>query len=139
LFELSPSEEKVTRAIRPKTQGYVTLAMNPNGKSLYMSEAKQVEVFDLAENKVVKKILSPSTVESILRGAVTPDGKYLYLPAGFTETVVMIDLVTNKYVESFQAGSEPTAVAIAPNGKYAYVADGSEDASAVTVVDISEQ
>jgi YVTN family beta-propeller protein len=139
LFEFNPAAAKLTKTINLRNDGYVTLAMNPNGKSLYLAEANHVDVFNIAENKVVKKIALPSSIVSVLKGAVTPNGKYLYLPSGFLEEVVMIDLATNKSVKSFQAGSDPTSIAIAPNGHYAYVADGSETASGVSVVDISDQ
>jgi YVTN family beta-propeller protein len=137
LFELDPSTQKVTKTINLKKHGYVTLAINPNGKSLYLVGPKHAAVFDILENKVVKEIAFPETIQSVLEGAVTPDGKYLYVPTGFFEDVLMIDLATNKYVKSFQAGSDPTSVAIAPNGHYAYVTDGT--GSTVSVVDISDQ
>ena len=34
--------------------------MNPNGKSPYLAEAGHVDVFDIAENKLVKKLPCPA-------------------------------------------------------------------------------
>jgi YVTN family beta-propeller protein len=138
LFEVDPATQKVTKMLNLASAGNVTLAVTPNGKSLYIAEEKEVAVLDIVENKVVKNIPLPKEFRFPFKGAITPDGKYFYLPVEIGQEVVMIDLTTNRYVEAFQvgAGAFPTSLTIAPNGHYAYVTDSSSP-GALIVIDIS--
>jgi hypothetical protein len=52
----------------------------------------------------------------------------------------MIDIIAGKYVSSFSAGLDfALNLAIAPNGKYAYIAGGFSKYLEVAVVDITPQ
>jgi YVTN family beta-propeller protein len=53
--------------------------------------------------------------------AITPDGKYAYVPNG--ENVIVIDTATNKVTATITAQNWPCGIAITPDGKYAYVTD----------------
>ena len=136
LFEINPATQKVTKTINLECDEEVTIAVTPNGKSLYIAEDKEVAVLDIVENKIVKKIPLPVDVGPPFKGAITPDGKYYYLPVETGQDVLMFDLTTNRYVKAFPAGGFPTSVAIAPNGHYAYITDGSNPGG-IIVVDIS--
>ena len=74
--------------------------------------------------------------------ALTPDSKYLYVPVNnFPNSpgaLVVINTVTNLVTlpaPAAQLGNEPTAIAISPDAKRAYVTDMAD--SSVTVIAIS--
>jgi YVTN family beta-propeller protein len=70
--------------------------------------------------------------------AVTPDGKYAYVPNG--ESVAIIDTTTNKVTRTVATQNWPTGVAITPDGKYAYVTETNTPTNQdglVSVIDIA--
>jgi len=68
--------------------------------------------------------------------AVTPDGKYVYVPNG--EYVAVIDTASNEVVAKVDAGIWPYSDAtVSPNGKYAYVLDrGLHGVGSVYVINV---
>ncbi|MFY9983490.1 MAG: hypothetical protein WAK31_01980 [Chthoniobacterales bacterium] len=110
-----------------------TLAISPDGMQLYVARAKSIAVFDVTDDKMIQKISAPLTRFTGDRASVTLNGKYLYTPNQFG--VVMIDVATDRYVSSCAPNTVPTAVAIAPNGSYAYVSDAINNA--LVVLDIT--
>jgi YVTN family beta-propeller protein len=70
--------------------------------------------------------------------AITPDGKYAYVPNG--ENICVIDVATNNATGAVPAPNWPNGVAITPDGKYAYVTDTNSPAGQegiVSVIDIA--
>lgn len=123
------------------------LAISPDGTKLYLTgiatsnNLPVVAIIDTANNQVT------DTIELLQRDwnpgqpAITPNGKFLYVPVYYggsrpnNDLVVMIRTATQKRVTHIVVGTQPTSVSIAPNGKYAYVAnliDGT-----VSVIDIT--
>ena len=113
-------------------------AVNPKGEEdvYVVSLAKRAFVV-IQDNKVIKNIK-----ESNYPGycAVTPDGKYLYLPlnssnSGPSNKVIMVSTTTYKTVgKPITVGFQPRAVAITPDQKFAYVTNYQDDT--VSVIDI---
>ena len=113
-------------------------AVNPKGEEdvYVVSLAKRAFVV-IQDNKVIKNIK-----ETDYPGycAVTPDGKYLYIPfnssnSGNGNTVIMVSTTTYKTVgKPITVGFQPRAVAIAPDQKFAYVTNYQDNT--VSVIDI---
>jgi YVTN family beta-propeller protein len=144
------------RILMPSTDGTYGICLSRNGKTAYVLNAgfvynnttPSVVVIDTTTNKVTANVDVPATAgvqEGGFRMGLTPDGNYLYVPVeepGFfgsgPGSVVMVSTETNSVVGhpvTLGDGSHPE-VAIAPDGKHAYVTN--ESASTVTVIEISE-
>ncbi|MBV8661439.1 MAG: YncE family protein, partial [Candidatus Dependentiae bacterium] len=118
------------------------IAITPNGNYAYVTNfgsnnfapfGTTVSVIDIAINSVVETIdlgIQPAGI------AITPNGNFayvsnyntLYAGAGFTDltagqgTISVIDLIGNFVISSVIAvGQSPDAIAISPNGQFAYV------------------
>lgn len=118
------------------------ITITPNGESAYVLELDQVGVIDTKTNTVTTSIdLSPYGGATGYFMGLTPDGKYLYVPVtnGTGKgNLVVINTVTKTVTApapAAQLGDFPTAIAISPDGKYAYVTDY-EDGT-LTVIAIS--
>lgn len=67
--------------------------------------------------------------------AVTPDGRYAYVPHYDSVDVLVVDLVTRVVTHTIQVGESPAAPAITPDGRKAYVAIYQRPA--IAVIDIA--
>jgi DNA-binding beta-propeller fold protein YncE len=78
----------------------------------------------------------------ITSGAVSPDGTRLYLVASDTSEIGVVDTITNSILTTFPVpggGESPVAIAISPDGNYAYVLDkGSSDLTIFSRQNISQ-
>jgi YVTN family beta-propeller protein len=107
--------------------GSVVIA--PNGKKAYVRNlgSGTESVIDTATNTVSSTITVSTAAFSGIHDqeAVTPDGKYLYTPV-YPGMVVMVsteaDSVVGTPLTNFDT---PDAIAIAPDGKRAYIVDDS--------------
>lgn len=124
--------------------GPFAIAVAPNGKYAYVTNfgsnnfapiGTTVSVVDLSSYTIVATIdlaIQPSGI------AITPDGRYayatnyntLYAGSGYTDltagqgTVNIIDIATNTVIPpTIVVGQSPDAIAIAPNGQFAYVSN----------------
>ena len=124
--------------------GPFAIAINPLGTLAYVTNfgsnnfapyGTTVSVVNLNSNTITATIpvgIQPSGI------AITPDGKYayasnyntLYAATGFADltpgegTVNIIDIATNTVIPpTIAVGQSPDAVAISPNGQYAYVSN----------------
>jgi YVTN family beta-propeller protein len=125
--------------------GSSNFCINPSGSNLYVCDiGTYVDTVDISTQGVTKTCLLGAETDLLVLGqpAVTPSGKYLYVPievnttTGETQsTVVMIDTSTGKTAgEPITVGSAPSFVAITPKGNYAYVSN----LDSVSVIDISQ-
>jgi len=113
------------------------LAVTPNNTSVYVANSGDttVSVINTATNTVVTTVSMQNFPFQI---AMTPDGAFAYVtefqedrarrtkkhvPQSGTLFVEVIDTTTNQVVGSIANLNSPTAVAISPNGAFAYVAD----------------
>jgi len=71
--------------------------------------------------------------------AVTPDGKYVYVPTG--QTVAVIDTSTNKLLTSINTGKRSMGVAVTPDGEYVYVTNdipvNMDNGASVSVISVA--
>lgn len=97
-----------------------------------------VSVVDTSSGKVLGEIsvgLHPNDV------AASPDGRFVYVANGNTDDVSVIDTRSDTVVETISVrllttsenliGDSPNAVAVSPNGRWLYVANGMDNAVAV--------
>jgi DNA-binding beta-propeller fold protein YncE len=103
-------------------------------------------VLNIAKNKIETVIpLSQKHYDLPGFAAITPDGKYLLVPLEVREgnpegndKVDIVDLVTQKRVSAqITVGYQPVAVAVAPDGSHAYVAN--YYSSSVSVLNVSSE
>lgn len=95
-------------------EGPVGLALAPNNKNLYVVNTlnNTVSVFATHDGSLITVIPYTTSIKYI---AITPDGKYAYLPLISSDQVAVIDLKTNKFLDfTIQVGSQPNFLAITP-------------------------
>ncbi|MDR3550864.1 MAG: YncE family protein [Candidatus Babeliales bacterium] len=128
----------------PGFSGPFAIAITPDGKYAYVTNfgsnnfmpiGTTVSVVDLSTNTIsatIELAIQPSGI------AITPDGRYayasnydtLYTDTSFSSlvpgqgTINIIDIATNTVIPPIIAvGQSPDAVAISPNGQFAYVSN----------------
>jgi YVTN family beta-propeller protein len=94
------------------------IAITPDGKTAFLLSGKGISVIRMSTNKVLKTISPGPSFGTGL--AVTPDGTQLFV-SNFYGTVSIINIVTDKIEKKLTVGYNANAVAISPDGKYAYV------------------
>ena len=114
----------------------ITITIAPNGVDLYavdQIEPLQKRTYDnivtldtVSHKKAGTVTLDPYQYGVPIASAITPDGQYLYFPTSSGE-LLTFDTATQavETVSSVLPGAyNNVGIAIAPNGNYAYVADG---------------
>lgn len=127
--------------------GAQQVIINPNGNDVYVIDlARDREFTDaVAVNTVTgktKKYYAVGTGQHVMSLGVTPDGNYLYLGVydytNNTAEVMSMNAANGNIIGSaVSITPSPAAIAIAPDGNYAYAA--SSAAGTVTVIDITPQ
>jgi len=116
--------------------------MNTNGKQLFLSALHSIAVINTSSSRIVRTL---TQTFDHLPAVITPDGKFLYMVSGTSrdieKKVTMIE-VASGLVAGKQIVLPSTrffAIAIAPNGKFAYVFGDVQDGgpAGLYVVDIS--
>jgi large repetitive protein len=124
----------------------VGINITPDGKTVYTINATSVSAIDTNSNTVISTIdLSTLTTGTGAFAAVAPEGDYLYVavtdkldPSGAPGNLVLISTATNEVVGTpLVVGINPFAVAIAPNGKHAYITSTNFGVGEVTVIEIA--
>ncbi len=124
----------------PLSPGLLTLS--PDGSRLYVQngDGASITVIDTTTNAAVGDPISFTTTGNNGNLAISPDGRYLYVPEstspGFIKVVdTQTDAVTSIPFENYAV---PSNVAFSPDGHYAYVTatvqPGSQVNSALVVI-----
>jgi len=117
------------------------LSFSPDGRYIYVSlwdktggNVHSVSVLDAEDNSV--KATIPVDTRPFL-SAVTPDGRWLYVPNHDTHTISVIDTNSDQVVDKISVAPNPHYVSFSVDGKRAYVAD--HESNLVTVIDTANR
>ena len=148
---IDTTNNTVSAVIDPSAMPYPAggLAISPDGATLYLAGENTnfepvVAFIDIATNQITHTILlkQRSFFDPGIP-ALTPDGLFLYVPVltgrsrPADNAVKVINTATKEKIGRVVVGKEPVAVAIAPDGNYAYVSNYLD--ATVSVIDISPQ
>lgn len=124
----------------------VFLKFSPDGQKLYLNHRKVVTVVDTSSNAKIQKIAMPIAEggrnNEAAQTAITPDGKFLYVPYPNADTVAMVDTSTNQAAGSQVSVGGPQAIAVAPTNPFAYAiggVDSGTEEGLVYVINISPE
>jgi YVTN family beta-propeller protein len=124
----------------PGNSAVEAIAITPDGKHVYVPYLSNgdtlqlhVAVIDTGTSTVVQSVLVGSGPTGPIANqiAVTPDGKYVYVPAGSND-VAVIETASNTIIKTVAVGSTPIGIAVMPDGAHLYVANqGSNSVSVI--------
>lgn len=103
------------------------IVADAQGQKLYIAEttAKQIDVFDIATQKVTGTIRVPAEPTGL---TLTRDGARLYVTCRAVKgTVCVIDTRAAKVSHTWPVGHTPTAPVLSPDGKFLYVCNRFEN------------
>ncbi len=109
------------------------LAISPDGKTLYASDATaaNVSILDTASQTKLGEIALQGKPHGV---AVTADGSTLYVAEYGAGTVAVIDTANREVTSRIAVGQWPTGLAVADASQRLYV--GNQDSHTVSVVDL---
>lgn len=109
------------------------VAVHPDGSLLYVGDtfSGSIHMVSVVERKVVKSIETGCTASSDL--SLNPAGTQLYITGCVFPGVLGIVDTATMVSHNVPVAGEPTAVAFSPDGRRAYVVDGSESGSVVVL------
>jgi YVTN family beta-propeller protein len=134
-------------SLKPSNDLTVFLTFSPDGQKLYLNRRDKVLVVDTSRNKIIKWINMPIALggnnNENGQSAITPDGKFLYVPYAFGNTIAMVDTSTNLPAGNQVSVPAPRAIAVAPANTFAYAvgngSSGSSEEGEVYVINISPE
>jgi YVTN family beta-propeller protein len=122
------------------------VAITADGKSLFVAANDAVYQINIANQTITRTIpvTNPNGTNLLAYPALTPNGKYLYVPVAGQESnntliegnyAVVINTATGKLVgQPISVGHVPIMAAITPNGKYVYISN--EYDGTVSVIEV---
>jgi YVTN family beta-propeller protein len=118
-----------------KTGGYLSayLVVSPKPPRMFIIRYTSIKSFNTQTNRNGEQFTIPGIGQllGLCYTAITPDGKYVYIPNG-ESGVEMVEIAT-RTATTFQAGPLPSAIAIAPNCHYAYISGIGDQIDAVDI------
>ena len=107
---------------------YMGCAFSPDGAHLYYGSADEGRVLelDVASGSVVRAFdLNGGGYADSFAGDLTlgPDGRLLFVVDQFNYRLVTIDVAARRIVRSVRVGRNPFAIALAPDGRTAWVSN----------------
>ena len=124
----------------------IQVVFAPDGNTVYVADSGNYLLYVIdadssssSYNSVTATMSFPEQFSSCL--AITPDGGRLYLGQSESSGVVIVidtsSLSIIGTVADIPTSSQPSSIAITPDGNYAYVTDANGDNNVVYVVDIN--
>ena len=138
VYDLS-TDQLITNIPLSASQG--TISINIIGTRAYVADTSgNIDVIQTSTNTIVTAITLPGT-PFVTGAAVSPDLLTLYVldadQTTPTNALFYVSTLTNTVTSSVALSSNPTAIAITPDGRYGYVTLGG--ASSVVVIDLALQ
>lgn len=127
------AEEKVSQRIS-MTQGWMGLAVSPDSRFVYASAGGEdrVLVYRAAAGRLTFDHEIPFEPRTFPAGlAMNRDGSRLYVTANLANAVKVVDLKTNRVVNTLPAGEKPYTCAISDDESRVYVSNWGEDTISV--------
>ncbi len=109
------------------TQGYI---FSPSENTIY--------IVDLITHQLTGDVIhAPGDVPYPWRGALSPDGRWLYVSLRAEEGILVVDTSTNTSVDFIGLNGAPNGIAFSPDGQFAFVAMylSTDSPDAVAVID----
>jgi YVTN family beta-propeller protein/VCBS repeat-containing protein len=133
--EISPAAANTVVAVINRLPSTYALAINPAGTRAYVTTFSTVLVIDLATNTKIATIGCPKSCNGNYSVALNPAGTLAYTAGYVSDSVSVIDLVTNRVTATIAVGDGPIEVAVNPDGTRAYVANA--NSGSVSVLDLA--
>ncbi len=150
VYVIDTETNTVITTIKPTYEaGIESMAIDPNGKYLYVTWEGMLTVINTADNIVINtgpaviSVSRPSVWDNntyayqcpISAFAITPDGKYAYVPGGLfpNNQVIVTEIATGHQSTPIPVGLYPTGIAITPDGRYVYVTNSGSNT--ISVID----
>ncbi len=133
LFVIDTATNTVTATL-PMPESVSGIAVSPDGRRVYAANSKQVFVIDSGTNKILADIPTGTGPYGLTGIAINPAGTRVYVTSNWDQSVLkVIDTRDNSVVSTidFGRGSIPVGVAVHPNGRRIYVAEGGSGSLAV--------
>jgi YVTN family beta-propeller protein len=103
-----------------------SLAVSPDGTRAYVTNYydNTVSVIDTTGNSVITTIAVPyRDTCCVTNAAVSPDSSKVYVTNQLDNTVSVINTATNTISGPYDAGFQPSIIAVSPDGRRLYLAD----------------
>ena len=128
---ISTVTKKAIREINVRPS--LDIAIAPDGERLYVVDPMSEELVQIstANYEVVGRIPLGQDANDFTQFAVSPDGDLVYVPVD--NLVTFVSMKSEEVVGTIEIGSEAlgtfslNGIAVSPDGKYVYVANGDED------------
>ncbi len=136
LFVIDTKTDSVTHEIdvgkRPRS-----IAFTKDGKRAYAPAEVDgtLTVIDATTYKPIKTVKVPGEGAKPMGTAISPDDSKVYVSTGRGGTVAVFDSKTNSFVDTVRVGSRPWGIAVTPDGKELWTANG-PPANDVSLVDL---
>lgn len=148
-IDLATGNVKATIPLPDTVSSVAYLTVSPNGKRLYINYVKGTNPNRAPKQNLILQV-DTSTNQAINtigvtynfnfgNSAITPDGKYLYVPGA---EVLMLNTITDKIADRISVGGGALrSVAIAPSAPFACAVGvyGNNDEGELYVIDISPE
>lgn len=115
-----------------------TIAVTPDGTQAYVPystpTAVSVAVINNVTGTVTQSISIGPTVytAAFTQGAITPNGKSVYVTSQASNNIAVVDTASNAVVKTVTVGTTPSGVAVTPDGAHVYVSNqGSNNLSVI--------
>lgn len=118
----------------PITEGWMGLALSPNGKQVYVSGGSRdrILIFELVDGKLTpgaEIVLPAGTFPAGLQ--VNKDGTRLYVTGNLSDALLVVDLLKKEVITTIAVGKKPYTCAVTADEQTAYVSDWGEQDVAV--------
>lgn len=122
----------LVKTINIQAEGVV---LSPDGSRLYVTSSGNPPVGALTayDSTTFTKIGSVGVGDSPRSFAVTPSGRFLYVPNHASDTVSVVDTAALSIVTTVPVGDGPLAIAITPDGEQAFVTNN--NSHTISVID----